>query len=79
MSLYGPTFHVTPADLCIILKCNLYISCIMSCGNKIASSCFICILVIYLLAINYYQRFQRVSSNQSETIRGKLKTRCITE
>ena len=32
MSLYGPTFHVTPVDLCIIFKCNLYISCIMSCG-----------------------------------------------
>ena len=43
MSLYGPTiptFHVTPVDLCIILKCNLYISCIMSCGNKIVSNCF---------------------------------------
>ena len=35
MSLYGPTFHVTPVDVCIIFQCNLYISCIMSCGNKI--------------------------------------------
>ena len=35
MSLYGPTFHVTPVDLCIIFQCNLCISCIMSCGNKI--------------------------------------------
>ena len=25
MSLYGPTFHVTPVDLCIIFQCNLYI------------------------------------------------------
>ena len=33
MSLYGPTFHVSPVDLCIIFQCNLYISCIMSCGN----------------------------------------------
>ena len=37
MSLYGPTFHVTPVDLCIKLQCNLYIYCIMSCGNKIVS------------------------------------------
>ena len=37
MSLYGPTFLVTPVDLCIIFQCNLYISCIMSCGNKIVS------------------------------------------
>ena len=22
--LYGPTFHVTPVDLCIIFQCNLY-------------------------------------------------------
>ena len=29
MSFYGPTFHVTPVDLCIILKCNLYTSFIM--------------------------------------------------
>ena len=41
MSLYGPTFHVTPVDLCIILQCKLYISCVMSCGNKIVSNCFI--------------------------------------
>ena len=39
MSLYGPTFHATPVDLCIIFQCNLYISCIMSCGNKIVSNC----------------------------------------
>ena len=25
MSLYEPTFHVTPVDLCIILQCNSYI------------------------------------------------------
>ena len=37
MSLYGPTFHVTPVELCIIFQCNLYISRIMSCGNKIVS------------------------------------------
>ena len=38
MSLYGPPFHVTAVDLCIIFQCNLYISCIMSCGNKIVSN-----------------------------------------
>ena len=38
MSLYGPTFYVTPVDLCIIFQCNLYISCIMSFGNKIVSN-----------------------------------------
>ena len=37
MSLYGPTFHVTPVNLCIIFQYNLYISCIMSFGNKIVS------------------------------------------
>ena len=40
MSLYGPTFHVTPVDLCIIFQCNSYISCIMSSGNKIVSKLF---------------------------------------
>ena len=40
MSLYGPTYHVTPVDLYILFQCNLYISCIMSCGNKIVSNCF---------------------------------------
>ena len=40
MSLSGPTFHVTPVDLCIIFQCNLYVSCIMSCVNKIVSNCF---------------------------------------
>ena len=52
MSLYGPTFHVTPVDLRIILfifQCNLYISCIMSCGNKIVSNCcFIVSKLFYL-------------------------------
>ena len=48
MSLYGPTFHVTPVDLCIIFQCNLYISCIMSCWNKIVSCCFkLFFLLIY--------------------------------
>ena len=42
VSLYGPTFHVTPVYLCIIFQCSLYISCIMSCGNKIVSVCFVC-------------------------------------
>ena len=37
MSLYGPTFHVTPDDLCIIFQCNLYISSIICCGNKIVA------------------------------------------
>ena len=37
MSLYGSTFHVTPVDLRNIFHCNLYISCIMSCGKKIVS------------------------------------------
>ena len=42
MSLYGPTFYVTIVDLCIIFQCKLYISCIISCGNKIVSNCFNC-------------------------------------
>ena len=45
MSLYMPTFHVTPVDLCIIFQCNLNISCIMSLEIKlfqiqIVSNCF---------------------------------------
>ena len=40
VSLYGHTFHVTPVDLGIIFQCTLYISCIMSCGNKFVSNCF---------------------------------------
>ena len=24
MSLYGPTFHVSAVDLCIIFQCNIY-------------------------------------------------------
>ena len=36
MSLYGPTFHVTPVDLAIIFHaCYIIIYCIMSCGNNI--------------------------------------------
>ena len=31
--------HISyPVDLCIIFQCNLYISCIMSCGNEIVVS-----------------------------------------
>ena len=40
-SLYVPTFYVTPVDFFIILECNLYISCVMSCGNKIAFNYYI--------------------------------------
>ena len=41
MSVYGPTFHVTAVDLCIIFQCNLYIiSCTMSYGNKFDSNYF---------------------------------------
>ena len=32
MSLYGPTFYVTPVDLCIIFQCNLniyHVSCLV--------------------------------------------------
>ena len=30
MSLYGPTFHATPIDLCIKFQCNIYIvSCLV--------------------------------------------------
>ena len=53
MSLYGPTFHVTPVDLCIIFQCNLYISCIISCGNKIVSNCFKLFLRIWLGTLVY--------------------------
>ena len=48
MSLYGPTFHVTPVDLGIIFQCKLYISCIVSCGNKISSNCFKSLSVWFL-------------------------------
>ena len=43
ISLYGLAFHVTPVDLCIIFQYNLYIyiSCIMSCANKIVPNYFL--------------------------------------
>ena len=40
LSLYRPTFHVTPVDFCIIFQCNLYLSCTMSRENKIVSKLF---------------------------------------
>ena len=44
MSLYGPTFHVTPVDLCIIFQYNLYVypvSCLMEIKLfQIVSNCF---------------------------------------
>ena len=48
MSLYGPTFHVTPIDFCIIFQCNLYIypvSCLVEIKlfqivSKIVLNCF---------------------------------------
>ena len=52
MSLYGPTFHVTPVDLCIIFQCNLCVSCIMSCGNKIVSKLFQISSLDVLMEIN---------------------------
>ena len=45
MSLYGPTFHVTPIDLCIIFQCNIYILYRVLCKYncfKIVSNCFNC-------------------------------------
>ena len=58
VSLYGSTFHVTPVDLRIIFQCNLYISCIMSCGNKIASNCF----KLFQIVSNCSKLFQIVSN-----------------
>ena len=76
MSLYGPTFHVTPVDLCIIFQCMLYISCILSCGNKIVffpivsivSNCFkivsnLMMLVSFLLDIELFNGFYQALLN----------------
>ena len=41
MSLYGPTFHVTPVNLCIIFQSNIYIypvSCLVE--IKLFQNCF---------------------------------------
>ena len=49
--LYGPTFHVTPVDLCILFQCNIYIlyyAIFMSCGNKIVF-CF----KLFQIYLNY--------------------------
>ena len=55
MSLYGPKFHFTPVDLCIIFQCNLYISCIVSCGIKIVSNClYLALLASLSQSINNY-------------------------
>ena len=41
MSLYGPTFHVTPVDLCIIFQCNLHIYPVSSLVEiKLFQNCF---------------------------------------
>ena len=58
MSLYGLTFHVTPVNLCITFQCNLYISCIMSCENKIVSKLF----------QNCFNCFNRSELSSSQTI-----------
>ena len=59
MSLYGPTFHVAPVDLCIIFQCNLYISCIMSCGNKIIVSKLFQIIFHFVLLL--FQHFEIIA------------------
>ena len=43
MSSYGPTFHVTPVDLCIIFECYLYISCIID-----LRSAFITTFIVFI-------------------------------
>ena len=60
MSLYGHTFDVTPVDLCIIFQCNLYISYIMSFGNKIVSNCFKLFqncFTLYMIVYELYYSF----------------------
>ena len=48
MSLYGPTFHITPVDLGIIFQCTLYVSCIMS-------SCLVKINSFQMVSINFQE------------------------
>ena len=60
MSLYGPTFHVTPVNLCIIFECNLYIyiypvSCLVE--IRLFQNCFKLFNIeniIIILIINNY-------------------------
>ena len=40
MSLYGPTFHVTPSINVLFSNVTYIMSCIMSCGYKIVSKLF---------------------------------------
>ena len=43
-TLYGPTFHVTPVDLCTTFQCNLY--------NLYAVSCLVEINCLKLFQID---------------------------
>ena len=61
---YGPTFHVTPVDLCIIFQCNLYISCIVSFGNKIVSKLFqiVSIFVYKCVLVGHYFKLLAITT-----------------
>ena len=83
MSLYRPTFHVTPVDLCIYSNVT-YISCIMSCGNKIVSKLFQIVSVIksaewsYNYHIDYVRDIghHKITSITSPVMRVGQRTNC---
>ena len=59
MSLYGPTFHVTPVDLCIIFQCNLYklypVSCLVE--IKLFQNCLNCFKYIFFFWVKNMKHF----------------------
>ena len=70
VTLYGHTFHVPPVDLCVIFQCNSYISCIMSCGNKIVSNCFKLNLNAFFFATpNFNKRTETFQITIDDTVR----------
>ena len=58
MSLYRATFHATPIDLCILFKRKLYISRIMSYGNK-----HVLVVVVVVVVVVAGQTIWPISSN----------------
>ena len=64
MSLYGPTFHITPLDLCVILYSNitniLYpVSCLLEIiFFQIVSNCFIIIVASFMFILMSFSEAQ---------------------
>ena len=79
MSLYGPTFHVTPVDLCIIFQCILHISCIMYCGNTIVSNCFKLFqnITVQIREIDYHSISHKSPREQNQSTERRIERKIL--